>query len=280
MWEMGSRPLDIIPKRAGFRALNQSGIAKVVGEICQIRHNHRVAVSESSAMISITKDMPSILIVDDEQDLLDLLAYNLAKDGHEVQTAKNGIQALRALEQALPAAIILDLMMPHMDGLQLVKEIRSRSEWNHIPVLMLTARGSVEDRIKGLEMGADDYLSKPFSQKELLLRLRALLRRASSPEPIVELGPFRLERETLRMVVDGNRVDLTATEFKLMLVFLQRPDQVHGRDQLLRDVWGYKDSTLTRTLDTHIKRLREKLGKQADLVQTVRGVGYILKSPV
>ncbi len=224
--------------------------------------------------------MASILLVDDEQDLLDLLSYNLAKDGHEIRTATNGIHAIRSLEKSLPEAVVLDLMMPHMDGLQFLREIRSRNEWNRVPVLMLTARGAVEDRIKGLEMGADDYLSKPFSPKELILRLRALLRRTAGSEPIIELGPFRLERETLRMVVGTERVDLTATEFKLMLVFIQKPDQVHGRDQLLRDVWGYKDSTLTRTLDTHIKRLREKLGDHADLIQTVRGVGYALKSPV
>lgn len=224
--------------------------------------------------------MASILIVDDEQDLLDLLSYNLSKDGHEITTATNGIRAIRVLEKELPAAIVLDLMMPHMDGLQLLREVRARTEWNRVPVLMLTARGAVEDRIKGLEMGADDYLSKPFSPKELILRLRALLRRTAGSEPVIELGPFRLERETLRMIVDQERVDLTATEFKLMLVFLQNPDHVHGRDNLLRDVWGYKDSTLTRTLDTHIKRLREKLGPHADLIRTIRGVGYSLKSPV
>jgi two-component system phosphate regulon response regulator PhoB len=224
--------------------------------------------------------MATILLVDDEQDLLDLVTYNLVKDGYEVKTARNGIQAVKVMEAGLPDALVLDLMMPHMDGLQLVREIRSRRDWNKVPVLMLTARGSVEDRIKGLEMGADDYLAKPFSQKELLLRLRAVMRRAAGPEAVIELGPFRLERETLRLVVEGERVDLTTTEFKLMLLFLQNPNQIHGRDQLLRDVWGYKDSTLTRTLDTHIKRLREKLGPHADMVQTVRGVGYLLKSPV
>ena len=223
--------------------------------------------------------MASILLIDDEKDLLDLLSYNLAKDGHQVRTAANGLQGLKAVESECPDAIVLDMMMPHMDGLQFLREIRSRPDLNRVPVLMLTARGAVEDRIQGLESGADDYLSKPFSPKELLLRLRALLRRNAGAEPVVESGPFRLERETLRLLVEGERVDLTATEFKLMLLFLQKPNQVHSRDQLLRDVWGYKDSTLTRTLDTHIKRLREKLGRHADLIQTVRGVGYSLNPP-
>ena len=223
--------------------------------------------------------MASILLIDDEKDLLDLLSYNLVKDGHQVRTAANGLQGLKAVGEERPDAIVLDMMMPHMDGLQFLREIRSRPEWNRIPVLMLTARGAVDDRIQGLESGADDYLSKPFSAKELLLRLRALLRRNAGAESVIESGPIRLERETLRMLLEGERVDLTATEFKLMLLFLQNPNQVLTRDQLLRDVWGYKDSTLTRTLDTHIKRLREKLGKHADLVQTVRGIGYSLNPP-
>lgn len=223
--------------------------------------------------------MASLLIVDDEQDLLDLLGYTLAKDGHTVATASNGLLALKSLQNNPPDAMILDMMMPHMDGLQVLREMRARPEWNRIPVLMLTARGAVEDRIDGFEAGADDYLSKPFSSKELMLRIRALLRRVAGSDAVIELGPFRLERETLRMIVDKERIDLTATEFKLMLVLIQGPGQVQGRDQLLRDVWGYKDSTLTRTLDTHIKRLREKLGKHADLLQTVRGVGYCLNPP-
>jgi two-component system phosphate regulon response regulator PhoB len=223
--------------------------------------------------------MASLLLVDDEQDLLDLLSYNLTKDGNQVRTAANGLQALKAVESERPDAIVLDLMMPHMDGFQFLRELRARPEWNRVPVLMLTARAAVEDRIKGLEMGADDYLTKPFSAKELILRLRSLMRRNAGPETVLELGPFRLERETLRMILDGQRVELTATEFKLMLVFLQKAGQVLGRDQLLRDVWGYNDSTLTRTLDTHIKRLREKLGSHAELIQTIRGIGYTLKSP-
>ena len=224
--------------------------------------------------------MASLLIVDDEQDLLDLLNYTLAKEGHVVATANDGLMAMQALRRNPPDAMILDMMMPRMDGLQVLREMRACPDWNRIPVLMLTARAAVEDRIDGLEAGADDYLSKPFSTKELLLRLQSLLRRVAGSEAVIELGPFRLERESLRMYIGGDRIDLTATEFKLMMVLIQAPGKVQGRDQLLRDVWGYKDSTLTRTLDTHIKRLREKLGAHADLLQTVRGIGYCLNSTV
>lgn len=247
---------------------------------CRIRHIPAIAARLPQVIFQFSFPMASILLIDDEKDLLELLTYNLAKDGHLVRTAANGLHGLKAVEDERPDAIVLDMMMPHMDGLQFLREIRNRSEWNRIPVLMLTARGAVEDRIQGLEAGADDYLSKPFSAKELLLRLRALLRRNVGTDAVIESGPIRLERETLRLLLDGERVDLTATEFKLMLLFLQKPNQVHTRDQLLRDVWGYKDSTLTRTLDTHIKRLREKLGKHADLIQTVRGIGYSLNPPV
>ena len=155
---------------------------------------------------------------------------------------------------------------------ELIQPIHDR-----MPVILLTAHSAVEDRIRGLEMGADDYLSKPFSPKELLLRLRGVLRRNAGDQATLNQGPFRLERDTLRLEVDGARVDLTATEFKLIYVLMTRVGQVQGRDQLLRDVWGYKDSTLTRTLDTHVKRLREKLGAYADRVQTVRGIGYVLQ---
>jgi two-component system, OmpR family, phosphate regulon response regulator PhoB len=221
--------------------------------------------------------MAYILIVDDEQDLIDLVSYNLVKDGHEVGSAPHGAAALARIRERRPDALILDLMMPHVDGYQVLREIRARPEWQRIPVIMLTARDAVEDRIRGLELGADDYLSKPFSPKELLLRLRGVLRRTAGGEAQFKLGPFKLERETLRLDVDGRRVDLTATEFKLMLVLLQRAGQIQQRDNLLREVWGYKDSTLTRTLDTHVKRLREKLGEHGDRILTVRGVGFVLK---
>ena len=220
--------------------------------------------------------MAHILIVDDEQDLLDLVAFNLVQDGHVVSCARDGLQGLAMIAGCRPDAMLLDVMMPRMDGLRVLAEIRANPEWNRMPVILLTARSAVDDRIRGLEAGADDYLSKPFSPKELLLRLRGVLRRNAGDQVALTQGPFRLERDTLRLEVDGARTDLTATEFKLMYVLMQRVGQVQGRDQLLRDVWGYKDSTLTRTLDTHVKRLREKLGAYSGRVQTVRGIGYVL----
>jgi len=221
--------------------------------------------------------MPRILVVDDEPDLVELLTYNLEKEGHSVLSASDGQDALRSMEGSRPDAVLLDLMMPNMDGFQTLTEIRGRSGFAGIPVIMLTARGAVEDRIKGLELGADDYLAKPFSAKELILRLDAVLRRTESTgvSGVLEVGPFRLDREALRLDLEGQLVELTATEFKLVLLLMQNEGEVQGRDYLLREVWGYKDSTLTRTLDTHIKRLREKIGEYADHITTMRGVGYV-----
>lgn len=221
--------------------------------------------------------MPRILVVDDEPDLVELLTYNLEKEGHSVLSASDGHDALRSMGESRPDAVLLDLMMPSMDGFQTLGEIRSRSGFARIPVIMLTARGAVEDRIKGLELGADDYLAKPFSAKELILRLDAVLRRTDSAgvSGVLEVGPFRLDREALKLDLEGQMVELTATEFKLVLLLMQNEGEVQGRDYLLREVWGYKDSTLTRTLDTHIKRLREKIGEYADHITTMRGVGYV-----
>lgn len=219
--------------------------------------------------------MSLILIADDEKDLVELVEFHLLKEGHQVITAANGVEALARLANN-PDAVILDWMMPKVDGMEVLRQMRERHEWYRIPVILLTARSAVDDRIRGLEMGADDYLSKPFTPKELVLRLKGVLRRASMGEAVLELGPFRLERESLRVECGGNRVDLTATEFKLMHTLMQNSGEVQTRERLLREVWGYKDSTLTRTLDTHVKRLREKLGAHADLIRTVRGTGYIL----
>ncbi|QQL44984.1 response regulator transcription factor [Sulfuriroseicoccus oceanibius] len=227
--------------------------------------------------------MSRILIVDDEPDLVDLLTFNIESAGHTVATASNGLEALEAMDKSRPDAVLLDMMMPHMDGIATLKEMRKRPGFAGIPVIMLTARSAVEDRIKGFESGADDYLSKPFDSKELQLRLAAVLRRTEgdggSPD-ILEVGSFRLDRETLRLDLDNQVVDLTATEFKLVLLLMQHEGEVQERDHLLRQVWGYRDSTLTRTLDTHIKRLREKIGEYAEHIETVRGVGYVFHAEV
>jgi len=219
--------------------------------------------------------MSLILIADDEKDLVELVEFNLIKEGYACITAANGAETIEKLAEN-PDAVVLDWMMPKIDGMQVLRQMRERPEWYRIPVVLLTARSAVDDRIRGLEMGADDYLCKPFMPKELILRLKGVLRRAQMAEPVIECGPFRLERESLRVECEGNRVDLTATEFKLMLTLMQNVGEVQTRERLLREVWGYKDTTLTRTLDTHVKRLREKLGPHADMIRTVRGTGYVI----
>ncbi len=220
--------------------------------------------------------MHTVLVVDDETDILELVAFNLERQQFKVITADNGITAVQIAKEKLPELIVLDLMLPGIDGFSVYKELRADPRTSGIPVLMLTAKGEVNDRIAGLELGADDYVTKPFSPKELMLRVRALLKRTRkvTVDASLRIGDFLLERNTLKLFLAGQPVDLTATEFKLLRLLVEASSEVQERDALLREVWGYSDTMLTRTLDTHIKRLREKLGKYADCIQTVRGVGY------
>jgi two-component system, OmpR family, phosphate regulon response regulator PhoB len=220
--------------------------------------------------------MHTVLVVDDETDILELVAFNLERQQFNVITADNGISAVQIAREKLPDLIVLDLMLPGLDGVSVYKELRGDPRTSSIPVLMLTAKGEVNDRIAGLELGADDYVTKPFSPKELMLRIRALLKRTRkvTVDASLRAGDFLLERNALKLFLAGQPVDLTATEFKLLRLLVEAAGEVQERDVLLRDVWGYSDTMLTRTLDTHIKRLREKLGKYADCIQTVRSVGY------
>lgn len=220
--------------------------------------------------------MHTVLVVDDETDILELVAFNLERQQFKVLTADNGISAVQIAKEKLPDMIVLDLMLPGMDGFSVYKELRNDPRTSSIPVLMLTAKGEVNDRIAGLELGADDYVTKPFSPKELMLRVRALLKRTRkvTVDASLKVGHFLLERNTLKLFLAGQPVDLTATEFKLLRLLVEAHGEVQERDVLLREVWGYSDTMLTRTLDTHIKRLREKLGKYSDCIQTSRGVGY------
>jgi len=220
--------------------------------------------------------MHTVLVVDDETDILELVTFNLERQQFNVLTADNGISAVQIAKEKLPDMIVLDLMLPGMDGFSVYKELRADPRTSGIPVLMLTAKGEVNDRIAGLELGADDYVTKPFSPRELMLRVRALLKRTRkvTVDASLRIGDFLLERNTLKLFLAGQPVDLTATEFKLLRLLAEANGEVQERDALLREVWGYSDTMLTRTLDTHIKRLREKLGKFADCIQTVRGVGY------
>ena len=221
--------------------------------------------------------MHTVLVVDDEADILDLIAFNLQRQGLKVLTARDGLSAVFLAKEHQPDLIVLDLMLPGRDGFGVFKDLRGDTRTSQIPVIMLTARGELDDRITGLELGADDYVTKPFSPKELVLRVQALLKRTKKivADSVLRQGSFRLERNTLKLYLDGQPVDLTATEFKLLRLLIEAGEQPQTRDELLREVWGYQtDTVLTRTLDTHVKRLREKLGQFASCVETIRGVGY------
>jgi two-component system phosphate regulon response regulator PhoB len=221
---------------------------------------------------------PLILIVDDEPDLVATLEYNLRREGYETRSAHNGRDALAAFGKT-PVAdlVILDLMLPDMPGTEVCRRIRGTEGGRAVPVLMLTAKGDEIDRVVGFEVGADDYVTKPFSVRELMLRVGAILRRAQPETSDVgptSFGRLRMDREAHRVWVDGEEVALTALEFRLLATFLDRRGRVQSRDTLLTDVWGMSPEVTTRTVDTHVKRLREKLGPAGAYVETLRGVGY------
>jgi two-component system phosphate regulon response regulator PhoB len=223
--------------------------------------------------------MCTVLVVDDEPDVCDLVSFNLQRAGMTTIIANNGLEAVRIAKAEEPSGIVLDLMLPGLNGFNVFKELRLDSRTKGIPILMLTAKAQLGDIIAGLEHGADDYLTKPFSPKELVLRVQALLRRSkNSIAPTeVRVGRFHLDKNTLHFFLDGQAVDLTPTEFKLLLILVERAHQTQSREDLLREVWGYRDAAQTRTLDTHIKRLREKMGEYAHCIETVRSVGYVLQ---
>lgn len=225
--------------------------------------------------------MPNILVVDDEKDIRDLIVLNLDREGFDSIEAADGLEALKRAKSDKPDLIILDLMLPQKDGITVYRELQENSLTNSIPIIMLTARGKLEEKIGGLEIGADDYIIKPFSPRELMLRVRNLLRRTlgAGQADVVEIGEFRLDKKHLKLHVGDEPVDLTTTEFKLLLVLAETPGIVKERAELLQKVWGYNDLIQTRTLDTHIKRLREKLETHGSQIETIRGVGYRLKDP-
>jgi len=219
-----------------------------------------------------------ILVVDDEQDLVATLEYNLQRAGYQVVSAYTGTDALaRAAAEPTPDLIVLDLMLPDIMGTEVCRRLRAQPATMHTPIVMLTARGEEIDRVVGFEVGADDYVVKPFSVRELVLRVGAILRRGSSAEvPVQEVrfGMLRLDREGHRAWVQDQQVQLTALEFRLLDTLLSRKGRVQTRDVLLSDVWGVNASNTTRTVDTHVKRLREKLGAAGAYIETARGVGY------
>ena len=218
-----------------------------------------------------------VFIVEDEPDLRDTLQYNLENEGFSVEAFSNGEDFLSTVDKNKPNLVILDLMLPGVSGLDVCRELRSKDNYDGIGIVMLTAKSEEIDRIVGFELGADDYVTKPFSVRELILRVKVLLKKNTDDganEQILEFGPILMNLDAYEVSIDGKIVNLTALEFKLLKHLLKRKGRVQTRDQLLGDVWGYSSEVTTRTVDTHIKRLREKLGEPGDLIQTIRGVGY------
>ncbi|MEY2541297.1 MAG: two-component system, OmpR family, alkaline phosphatase synthesis response regulator PhoP [Verrucomicrobiota bacterium] len=226
-----------------------------------------------------TPSSKTILIVEDERDVVDLLTLNLRKaGGFLVSTASDGVAGLNKARAEKPMFIILDLMLPKMPGLEVCKILKSDSATQHIPILMLTAKAEEIDRIVGLEFGADDYVTKPFSPREVILRIQAILRRGEVKEgERLTAGPITIDPARHQVSVAGKRVNLTTIEFKLLRTLVQRRGRVQERDRLLNEVWGYESVIDTRTVDTHVRRLREKLGKAGNVIETVRGFGYRLR---
>jgi two-component system phosphate regulon response regulator PhoB len=221
----------------------------------------------------------SILVVEDEPDISALVAYHLARASYRVRTVGDGVEALRALESELPDLVILDLMLPSISGHEVLSELRRQATSSQVPVVVLTARKDERDRIEGLSLGADDYLTKPFSPQELVLRVGAVLRRVQQAPPVergrvLRVGPFTLEVGAARAEVAGAELILTPTEFKLLQTLMERRGRVQSRRQLLETVWGVTANITTRTVDMHVQRLRAKLEEHADWLETVRGFGY------
>jgi two-component system phosphate regulon response regulator PhoB len=221
--------------------------------------------------------MARILVIEDDRDLQGVLEYNLRRAGHEALCALGGREGLRLARERRPELILLDLMLPDVPGSEVCKALKADAALRDIPVIMLTARGEEIDRVVGFEIGAEDYVVKPFSVRELLLRIQAILRRARAEPPaarVVEFGRLRIDTAAHRAWVDGKEVPLTLLEFRLLVTLWERRDRVQSRACLLDDVWGLAADLETRTVDTHVQRLREKLGPARDYVETVRGVGY------
>jgi len=223
-----------------------------------------------------------ILVVDDEPDITALVAYHLAKAGYRVSTAANGTDALRSAREERPDVVVLDLMLPGLSGYEVLQELRKREETRDVGVILLTARREEADRIRGLSLGADDYLTKPFSPHELALRVAALIRRLAAPAvsagSTLSAGPISIDRSAHRVSLDGAELQLTSTEYKLLLTLIERRGRVQTRPQLLETVWEAQPDIQTRTVDMHVQRLRTKLGENGKMIETVRGFGYRFRS--
>ncbi len=242
-----------------------------------------MAIHHSNPKTMNQQQAKKILIVDDEPDVTELIHYRLRKEGYSVKVINDPLQFMGTALEFMPDLFVLDIMMPELDGLKLCRMIDADKNLSGIPVILLTAKGEVEDRIKGLELGADDYISKPFDMKELTLRIGRILKRTAKQEPSegsqLHIADIVLDTEEHKVTLDGKLVDLTATEFKLLRLLMERKGRVQSRENLLVNVWNYDTDTETRTIDTHIRRLREKLLHRSNLIETVRGVGYRINLP-
>jgi len=221
--------------------------------------------------------MARILVIEDEADIRRVLDYNLRSAGHEVLSAEQGREGLSLVREERPDLVLLDLMLPDVSGTEVCRAIKDDPSSRAIPVIVLTARSEEIDRVVGFELGADDYVTKPFSVRELILRIRAVLRRSESRPAearTIEFGNLRIDRDAHRIWVDGEEVELTAIEFELLVTLYDRRNRVQSRAALLDHVWGMDTKISMRTVDAHVKRLREKMGAARDYVETVRGVGY------
>lgn len=219
----------------------------------------------------------TVLIVEDEPDVVDLLRYNLGKSGFEVMIAVSGDRGLELARTKRPDIIILDLMLPGMTGQEVCRALKNDPDTEVIPIVMLTAKGEPHERVKGLELGADDYVTKPFSPRELVLRVQVLLKRhrVVPRSETIQVGGVYLDKTNFEARLDGKRLELTTTEFKLLSVLIERRGKTLSRKTLLADVWGYQNTSIdTRTVDTHMRRLREKLAKYSGRLETIRGEGY------
>lgn len=222
----------------------------------------------------------TILVIDDEQDIVELLAYNLEKEGYVVIKGYDGQQALEKIQDSRPDLVILDVMMPRMNGLDVCREIRKSTSTKHLPVIMLTARTSEHDQVAGLEIGADDYLAKPISPRVLIARVKTLLRRSdvtaedSLPLEVVTIGPLEINRRTYTVRVDGSEIFFAKKEFEVLTLLALNNNRVFTREELLQQVWGESVMVVDRTVDVHMSKVRDKLGKYASWIETVKGVGY------
>ncbi|SIO30356.1 response regulator [Halodesulfovibrio marinisediminis] len=224
----------------------------------------------------------TILLVEDDEDIRQLLTFTFEAAGFNVITRSDGQEGLDTAMAELPDVVILDIMLPSMSGLDICKVLKRNAETESIPVIMLTARGEEVDRVVGLELGADDYVVKPFSPRELVLRVRAVLKRNAPVEPVTKAASLQMDglvvdMDAYKVLIDGEEVLLTATEFKLLVELLKNKGRVRTRDQLLNTVWGYEFEGYARTVDTHVRRLRQKIGDYANYIETMRGVGYRFK---